>query len=108
MKVAPIVRAIDSDARRAHSSLNYLTPHAFKQQHHPSQPSRPPRMNGSKKPRQVSPLVMVGMRGWLTSRVESLMQPMLASGEIRLLGFTSDEDLAVLYAAALTLVCPSL
>jgi O-antigen biosynthesis alpha-1,3-rhamnosyltransferase len=65
-------------------------------------------MNGSKEPRQVSPLVMVGMRGWLTSRVESLRQPMVASGEIRLLGFTSDEDLAVLYAAALTLVCPSL
>jgi alpha-1,3-rhamnosyl/mannosyltransferase len=58
--------------------------------------------------RRRRPLVMVGMRGWLTSKVESLMQPMVASGEIRPLGFTSDEDLAVLYAAALTLVYPSL
>ena len=58
--------------------------------------------------RRRRPLVMVGMRGWLTSNVESLMQPMVASGEIRPLGFTSDEDLAVLYAAALTLVYPSL
>ena len=58
--------------------------------------------------RRRRPLVMVGMRGWLTSNVESLMQPMVASGEIRPLGFTSDEDLAALYAAALTLVYPSL
>jgi alpha-1,3-rhamnosyl/mannosyltransferase len=58
--------------------------------------------------RRRHPLVMVGMKGWLTSKVESLMQPMVASGEIRPLGFTSDEDLAVLYASALTLVYPSL
>ncbi len=58
--------------------------------------------------RRRRPLVMVGMRGWLTSKLESLMQPMVASGEIRPLGFTSDEDLAVLYAAALSLVYPSL
>ena len=58
--------------------------------------------------RRRRPLVMVGMRGWLTSNVESLMQPLVASGEIRPLGYTSDEDLAVLYAAALTLVYPSL
>jgi len=58
--------------------------------------------------RRRRPLVMVGMKGWLTSKVESLMQPMVASGEIRPLGFTSDEDLAVLYSAALTLVYPSL
>lgn len=58
--------------------------------------------------RRRRPLVMVGMRGWLTSNVESLMQPLVASGEIRPLGFTSDEDLAVLYAAALALVYPSL
>jgi glycosyltransferase involved in cell wall biosynthesis len=58
--------------------------------------------------RRKHPLVMVGMKGWLTSKVESLMQPMVASGEVRLLGFTSDEELAVLYAAANTLVYPSL
>ncbi len=51
---------------------------------------------------------MVGMKGWLTSKLESLMQPLVASGEIRPLGYTSDEDLAVLYAAARSLVYPSL
>jgi alpha-1,3-rhamnosyl/mannosyltransferase len=58
--------------------------------------------------RRRRPLVMVGMRGWLTSKVESLMQPLVASGEIRPLGYASEEDLAVLYAAALALVYPSL
>ncbi len=54
------------------------------------------------------PLVTVGMRGWLTSRLESVMQPLVASGELRPLGYTSDEALAALYAGALALVYPSL
>jgi alpha-1,3-rhamnosyl/mannosyltransferase len=58
--------------------------------------------------RRRRPLVLVGMRGWLTSNLESLMQPLVASGEIRPLGFTSEEDLAVLYAAAQVMVYPSL
>jgi alpha-1,3-rhamnosyl/mannosyltransferase len=36
------------------------------------------------------------------------MQPLVASGELRPLGYTSDEALAALYAGALTLVYPSL
>lgn len=58
--------------------------------------------------RQRVPLVIVGMRGWLTSSLESVMQPLVASGELRPLGFTSDEALASLYAGALCLVYPSL
>jgi alpha-1,3-rhamnosyl/mannosyltransferase len=54
------------------------------------------------------PLVTVGMRGWLTSRLESVMQPLVASGELHPLGFTSDEALAALYAGAIALVYPSL
>lgn len=54
------------------------------------------------------PLVLVGMRGWLTSSLESVMQPLVASGEVRPLGFVSDEDLAMLYAGASMLVYPSL
>ena len=58
--------------------------------------------------RKRRPLVIVGMKGWLTSDLDSLMQQKIASGEIRLLGFTSDESLAVLYAGAQVLVYPSL
>ncbi len=54
------------------------------------------------------PLVLVGMKGWLTSGLESLMQPLVAAGQIRPQGYTSDGDLAVLYAAAQVLVYPSL
>jgi alpha-1,3-rhamnosyl/mannosyltransferase len=58
--------------------------------------------------RRQFPLVTVGMKGWLTSGLESVMQPLVASGELRTLGYTSDEALAALYAGALTLVYPSL
>ena len=58
--------------------------------------------------RKRRPLVIVGMKGWLTSDLDSLVQQRTASGEIRLLGFTSDESLAVLNAGALVLVYPSL
>ena len=58
--------------------------------------------------RKRRPLVIVGMKGWLTSDLDSMMQQKIASGEIRLLGFTSDESLAVLYASAQVLVYPSL
>jgi alpha-1,3-rhamnosyl/mannosyltransferase len=58
--------------------------------------------------RQRRPLVIVGMKGWLTSGLESLMQPLVATGEIRPLGFMSEATLAALYAGALALVYPSL
>ena len=54
------------------------------------------------------PLVLVGMKGWLTSGLESLMQPLVAAGQIRPQGYISDEELAALYAAAQVLVYPSL
>jgi glycosyltransferase involved in cell wall biosynthesis len=58
--------------------------------------------------RRRQPLVLVGMKGWLTSRVETMMQPLVAAGDIRSVGFATDEELAVLYAAAKVLVYPSL
>lgn len=54
------------------------------------------------------PLVTVGMKGWLTSHLESVMQPLVASGELLPLGYASDEALAALYASAMVLVYPSL
>jgi alpha-1,3-rhamnosyl/mannosyltransferase len=58
--------------------------------------------------RKRYPLVIVGMKGWLTSKLESVMQPLISSGELRPLGFASDEALASLYAGAMVLVYPSL
>jgi glycosyltransferase involved in cell wall biosynthesis len=58
--------------------------------------------------RERCPLVLVGMKGWLTSNLESLMQPLVAAEQIRPQGFTADEVLAVLYAGAQALVYPSL
>jgi alpha-1,3-rhamnosyl/mannosyltransferase len=58
--------------------------------------------------RSRRPLVLVGMKGWLTSSLESVMQPLMASGEVRTVGFVSEDDLALLYASASMLVYPSL
>jgi alpha-1,3-rhamnosyl/mannosyltransferase len=58
--------------------------------------------------RERRPLVLVGMRGWLTSSLESVMQSLVSSGQVRPLGFVSDEELAALYASAEVLVYPSL
>jgi alpha-1,3-rhamnosyl/mannosyltransferase len=58
--------------------------------------------------REQHPLVTVGMKGWLTSKLESIMQPLVTSGELRPLGYASDETLAALYAGAMVLVYPSL
>ena len=58
--------------------------------------------------RRNFPLVLVGMKGWLTSSLEAVMQPLISLGQVRPLGFTSDEDLAALYASARVLVYPSI
>jgi glycosyltransferase involved in cell wall biosynthesis len=58
--------------------------------------------------RARKPLVLVGMKGWLTSSLESVMQPLVASAEVRPLGFVSEDELAILYASASMLVYPSL
>jgi alpha-1,3-rhamnosyl/mannosyltransferase len=58
--------------------------------------------------RERHPLVLVGMKGWLTSSIESTMGPLVDAGHVRPLGFTSDADLAALYASAMVLVYPSL
>lgn len=58
--------------------------------------------------RERCPLVIAGMKGWLTSKLESVMQPLVASGELLPLGFTTEDELAALYAGAMVLVYPSL
>ncbi|MGV0961284.1 MAG: glycosyltransferase family 4 protein [Limnohabitans sp.] len=61
----------------------------------------------SKVVRQRHPMVLVGMTGWHASPLEAKLAPLLASGEVRQLGYLSREDLAVVVAGACALVYPS-
>ena len=54
------------------------------------------------------PLVIVGMRGWLTSGLESIIEPLAGRGRVRALGFVDDTELAHLYSGARMHVYPSL
>ena len=54
------------------------------------------------------PLVLVGMRGWLTSRLEGELKAPVEREEVRPLGFVTDDELADLYSGATALVYPSL
>ena len=54
------------------------------------------------------PLVLAGMKGWRTTSIERLLQPLVDSGQVRMLGYLTREDLAVVTAGALALVYPSL
>lgn len=57
--------------------------------------------------RRTFPLVLVGMRGWLTSRLEGELKAPVDCAEVRPLGFVTDDELANLYSAATALVYPS-
>lgn len=54
------------------------------------------------------PLVMAGMRGWRTSRMEEALEPLVASGQVRMLGYVERDELAAITAGALALVYPSI
>jgi alpha-1,3-rhamnosyl/mannosyltransferase len=54
------------------------------------------------------PLAIVGMKGWLTSNLEKVLAPLAASGHVRMIGYVDDDELALLVAAARTLIYPSL
>lgn len=58
--------------------------------------------------RQSFPLVLVGMKGWHTSDLEKKLAPLIASGEVRQLGYLPREDLATILAGAAALVYPSI
>ncbi len=57
--------------------------------------------------RERFPLVLVGMKGWKTSSLEQKLVPMVASGQVRQLGYLSREDLATVMAGATAMVYPS-
>ncbi|MCV6589592.1 MAG: glycosyltransferase family 4 protein [Marinobacterium sp.] len=50
--------------------------------------------------RQRYPLVLVGVKGWLTGELEQKLAPLVASGEVRQLGYVDQADLPVLYQQA--------
>ena len=54
------------------------------------------------------PLVIAGMKGWRTSALEQLLEPLVQSGQVRMLGYLSREDLATVTAGARTMVYPSI
>ena len=58
--------------------------------------------------RRGHPLVLVGAAGWKSSDLQREISALAARGELIPLGFTSDEDLACLYAAARCVVYASL
>lgn len=54
------------------------------------------------------PLVLVGMRGWLSSGIEKKVSPLIDKGLIKLLGYVPDERMPAVYSGAKAFVFPSL
>lgn len=54
------------------------------------------------------PLVLAGAQGWKNESLDAKLRAKQAAGELRLLGYLSNEMLACLYAACVALVWPSL
>lgn len=57
--------------------------------------------------RERHPLVLAGMKGWRTSRLEQLLEPLERQGHVRILGYLEREELATITAGALAMVYPS-
>lgn len=58
--------------------------------------------------RRHMPLVLAGIKGWLTSELEREMAPAVARGEVRVAGYVPDADLPSLVAGACAMVYPSI
>jgi alpha-1,3-rhamnosyl/mannosyltransferase len=54
------------------------------------------------------PLVIVGANGWRTQGIQSLLGPLVASGEAKVLGYLERAELAAITAGAAALVYPSI
>lgn len=57
--------------------------------------------------RRQFPLVVAGMKGWQENAALRFAAPLLQKGELRLLGYVSDDILPFLYAGAAAFVYPS-
>ena len=58
--------------------------------------------------RKAVPLVVAGMKGWLSQELEARIRAAEERGEVRWLGYVPAEDLPQIYSAARLLVYPSL
>jgi len=58
--------------------------------------------------RRKLPLVIAGMKGWLTSELDATIRAAEERGEVRWLGYVPAEDLPLLYSGARLVVYPSL
>ncbi|RAS06010.1 glycosyltransferase family 4 protein [Cupriavidus alkaliphilus] len=58
--------------------------------------------------RRHVPLVLAGIKGWLTSELEREMAPAVARGEVRVAGYIADADLPSVVAGACAMVYPSI
>ena len=58
--------------------------------------------------RDAYPLAIVGMKGWLVKDIEKEMEPLIRSGQVRLLGYVPAEALPQVYAGSRMLIYPSL
>jgi glycosyltransferase involved in cell wall biosynthesis len=58
--------------------------------------------------RERHPLVIAGLRGWRTSAMEKALEPLVASGHVRMLGYLERDELAAITAGALAMVYPSI
>jgi O-antigen biosynthesis alpha-1,3-rhamnosyltransferase len=53
------------------------------------------------------PLVLAGMKGWRTSPLEQVLEPLVRTGEARVLGYVPRDELVAVTAGALAMVYPS-
>lgn len=58
--------------------------------------------------RDTYPIVIVGVKGWLTDDIERVAAPLENAGHVRRLGYVSGEDLPSIYAAAHAFAFPSI
>jgi glycosyltransferase involved in cell wall biosynthesis len=58
--------------------------------------------------RESCPLVVVGMKGWLTDEISRSLEVARSRGDVRLLGYVRDDQLPLLYAGAAMLSYPSI
>jgi alpha-1,3-rhamnosyl/mannosyltransferase len=54
------------------------------------------------------PLVIAGAKGWLTEHLETRLAPLERNGQVKRLGYITQQDLPLIYAGAHGFVVPSL
>lgn len=58
--------------------------------------------------REKFPLVLAGMKGWHTSKLETLLRPLVEKGQVKMLGYLERSELAAVMAGARSMVYPSI